>query len=193
MDNNYYNYETPYYDTQRVDKYKNITNVSQVRNYYITQPSSNEFIIKCNKVIWALFAFFLISSGFLTLLICLTIFDLGGETDTVGMIIGFAFTGFLVLFAIRGLSQSIIRQKVILTEEYIEIKSYYLFFCFDNNKKYEYINIKGFQVDNGKDYRIVLLDDSNEKIRLFNHKFELEEAEYFVYVVNDLINKKKNL
>ena len=80
-----------------------------------------------------------------------------------------------------------------MTEEYIEIKSYYLFFCFDNNKKYEYINIKGFQVDNGKDYRIVLLDNSNEKIRLFNHKFELEEAEYFVYVVNDLINKKKNL
>ena len=45
MDINYYNYETPYYDTpNKDDKYKNITNVSQVRNYYIKQPSSNEFI-----------------------------------------------------------------------------------------------------------------------------------------------------
>jgi len=138
MDNNYYNYETANYDAQSVDKYKNITNVSQVRNYYIMQPSSNEFIFKCNKVIWGLFGFFLMSSGILTLLICLTIFDLGGQIYIGGMIIGFAFAGFLVVLAIRGLSQSIIRQKVILTDEYIEIKSYYLLFCFDSNKKYDY-------------------------------------------------------
>ena len=138
MDNNYYNYETPYYDTQNDDKYKNITNVSQVRNYYIKQPSSNEFIFKCNKVIWGVLAFFLISSGFLSLLICLTIFDLGGESSPGGMIIGIAFTGFLTALSIFSLFFVIIRQKVILTEDNIQIKTYYLFFCFNSNKIYDY-------------------------------------------------------
>ena len=65
------------------------------------------------------------------------------------------------------------------------------------------INLKGFQIDtietNGeegtvkKDYNIICIDNSNEKMRFFEHNFELEEAEYFVYVVNDFINKKKNL
>ena len=203
MDFNYYNYETPYYDTPNDDKYINITNVSQVRNYYIKQPSSNEFIFKCNKVIWGVLAFFLLSSGFLSLLICIAIFDFGGESNPVGLIIGIAFTGFLTVFSIFSLFFVIIRQKVILTEYNIQIKTYYLFFCFNSNKIYEYINIKGFQVDtietNGekgtvkKDYKIICIDNSNEKMLFFEHNFELEEAEYFVYVVNDFINKKKNL
>ena len=203
MDFNYYNYETPYYDTPNDDKYINITNVSQVRNYYIKQPSSNEFIFKCNKVIWGVLAFFLLSSGFLSLLICIAIFDFGGESNPVGLIFGIAFTGFLTVFSIFSLFFVIIRQKVILTEYNIQIKTYYLFFCFNSNKIYEYINIKGFQVDtietNGekrtvkKDYKIICIDNSNEKMLFFEHNFELEEAEYFVYVVNDFINKKKNL
>ena len=62
------------------------------------------------------------------------------------------------------------------------------------------MNINSFQVDTqesgdqkGKDYNIVYLDIYNKKNRLFDHNFELEEAEYFVYVVNGFINKKKNM
>ena len=119
------------------------------------------------------------------------------------MIIGIAFTGFLTALSIFSLFFVIIRQKVILTEDNIQIKTYYLFFCFNSNKIYDYINLKGFQIDtieaNGeegtvkKDYNIICIDNSNEKMRFFEHNFELEEAEYFVYVVNDFINKKKNL
>jgi len=43
------------------------------------------------------------------------------------------------------------------------------------------------------EYHIKFLDNFNRKIYLFDHCFELEEAEYFVYFVNDLINKKKSM
>ena len=67
--NNYYNSKTPYYDINNTpntptyeeatnvdnfDKYKSITNVSQIPNYYIKQPNSNEFIIKCNSGFWVI-------------------------------------------------------------------------------------------------------------------------------------------
>ncbi len=65
------------------------------------------------------------------------------------------------------------------------------------------MNIKSFQVEKEKvkyedgdvvHYHIICLDISNQKkyIIMYN-SFDLEEAEYFVYVVNDFINKKKNM
>jgi hypothetical protein len=48
-------FETPFYDKpenagpKSADKYKNITNISQLSNHYIEQLNSNEFIIKCNN------------------------------------------------------------------------------------------------------------------------------------------------
>ena len=200
--NNYYNYETPYYDTPNVDKYKNITNVSQLPNYYIKQPNSNEFIIKCNNMIWGVLALLLGSSGFLSFFICDTIYDLGGETNTGGIIFGIAFSGFLTVLGILGFLCSIVRQKVILFEDYIQIKSYYILCCINSNKIYNYTDINSFQVDiikekndDGveveKDIKIVCYNKFNEKKYFFAHNFGLEEAEYFVYVVNNFINMKK--
>ena len=59
MDNIYYNSETPYYDTPNPDKFESITNISQIPNYYIKQPNSNEFIIKCNNLFWPILIYFL--------------------------------------------------------------------------------------------------------------------------------------
>ena len=205
MDNNYYNYETPYYDTPNtpnIDKYKNITNVSQLRNYYIKQPNSNEFIIKCNKEIFGLIVFLLVASGFLTLFICILVYDFG-EYSYGGIIFGICFAGFLATVGLFGLLAYKVRQKVILTEDYIQIKNYYILCCLNSNKKYNYTNIKNFEVEIKKEYdegreatsgpRIICWNNSNKKEYFFDHIFELEEAEYFVYVVNNLINKKKNL
>ncbi len=52
-----YKYEIPCYDTPKYvepntnDKYKFITNVSQLHNRCIKQPKSNEFIIKLDNMI----------------------------------------------------------------------------------------------------------------------------------------------
>jgi hypothetical protein len=207
MENNYYNYETPYFDkpgfaelNRAYNKYKNITNVSQLSNYYIKQPNSNEFIIKCNNLFWGISAGLLISSGFLAGLICILIFDDSKNQNTGGIIFGICFSGFLACINLFGFLLIPLREKVILTENYIQIKSYRILCCFNSDKVYEYININSFQVDTqessdkkGKDYNIVYLDIYNKKNRLFDHNFELEEAEYFVYVVNGFINKKKNM
>ena len=75
-------YETPFYDRpgyvdpRSTDKYKNITNVSQLSNKYIKQLNSNEFIIKCNKstcrtaIVFIIFPFIMIS-----IWTCIILFD----------------------------------------------------------------------------------------------------------------------
>ncbi len=65
------------------------------------------------------------------------------------------------------------------------------------------MNLKRFKIEKEKVesedgdsilYHIICLDISNQKKYLIMHnKFDLEETEYFVYVVNDFINKKKNI
>ena len=43
-------------------------------------------------------------------------------------------------------------------------------------------------------YHIICLDIFNQKkYIIIQSRFNLEEAEYLVYVVNDFINKKKNM
>ena len=56
------------------DKYKNISNVSQLPNYYIKQPEQNKFIIKCSNEIYLGVLSFFICSAFLAGLICIEIF-----------------------------------------------------------------------------------------------------------------------
>jgi len=199
MDNIYYNSETPYYDTPNPDKFESITNISQLGNYYIKQPNSNEFIIKCNEKFWILpFSIFL-SSGFVALSIYALIYDFG-EFSYGEAIFYICFNGFLGFMCFIGCLCYTIRQKVILTEDYIQITNYHIFCCI--NKIYNYKDIKSFEVDIRKEYEggdletkiyIVCLDNSNEKKYFFDHNFKLEEAEYFVYVVNGFINKKKLL
>ena len=101
MENNYYNYEQPYYDRpgfvepNSADKYRNITNVSQISNYYIKQISPNEFIFKCNNFIWILLFVILITSSFLSIFICILIFDESKNKSIGGLIFGCCFVGFI--------------------------------------------------------------------------------------------------
>ena len=61
------------------------------------------------------------------------------------------------------------------------------------------MNIKYFQVvtsygeTNNEFNSIVYFDINDVKKKFFPHKFEKEEAEYFVYILNGYINKKKNI
>ena len=200
MEYNYYNYETPYNDTLYDNKFESITNVSQLPNYYIKQPNLNEFIIKCNNLFWGIFAFFLGSSGFLSLFICVIIFDIG-QYSSGGIKIGIGFSGFLSFIGLISFLCFTIRQKVILTDDYIQIKNYHILCCINSNKKYNYIDIKGFKVnivkenqegrEVTKNIEIICYDNSNEEKYFFAHNFELEEAEYFVYVVNGFIKTTK--
>ena len=94
--NNYYKYETPeLVEPNNNEKYKGITNVSQLSNQYIKQPKSNEFIIKSQSDFLGLLIIFIASSIFSTVLICVLIFDRSGVESIVGMIIAIVFTGFL--------------------------------------------------------------------------------------------------
>ena len=196
-------FETPFYDKpesgpKSADKYKNITNISQLSNHYIEQLNSNEFIIKCNNTFWSIIVFLFGTSCFLTIMICILLLDESKNKNTGGLIFAICFLGILFLVGLFSFLFTPIRHKVFLTENYIQIKVYRILCCFNSDKTYDYININNFQVDinekkNGKDINIVYLDIYNKKKRLFDHNFESEEAEYFVYVVNGFINKKKNM
>ena len=70
-------------------------------------------------------------------------------------------------------------------------------------KYINYIDIKSFQIelktttdsegDTHKLIDIIYLDTFNQKKYLFSNGFDLEEAEYLVYVANDFINKRLNM
>ena len=212
MDNNnndYYKYETPHYETPECveasnnEKYKSITNISQLSNYYIKQPKSNIFIVRGQNEFWGLLLISLIGCASFIGLILLLIYDKSGENSTVGIIIGIIFSGFISGIVLCFTLTFIIKQKVILTEDYIQVRSYYILCCLNKNEIHNYMNINNFQVDiqtsrdsEGEEIKtnhIVCLDIFNKKKYFFQNNFSLEEAEYFVYIVNDFINKKKNM
>ena len=60
-------YQTNPNDLQYLfDKYKNVTNVSQIHNYYIKRPSQNTFIFKCSyTLIGIIFSFFISLRSFI--------------------------------------------------------------------------------------------------------------------------------
>ena len=197
-------FETPFYDKpenagpKSADKYKNITNISQLSNHYIEQLNSNEFIIKCNNTFWSIIVFLFGTSCFLTIMICILLLDESKNKNTGGLIFAICFLGILFLVGLFSFLFTPIRHKVFLTENYIQIKVYRILCCFNSDKTYDYININNFQVDinqkkGGSVTNIAYLDIYNKKNILFDHDFESEEAEYFVYVVNGFINKKKNM
>ena len=116
-----------------------------------------------------------------------------------GMIIAILMLGLCILINLIFILIYPIRQKVILLEEYFKIITYHLLCCYKKNKIYSYSNIKYFQVASSygqKDNEfnnIYYLDINDLKKIFFPHNFEKEEAEYFVYVINGYINKKKNI
>ena len=131
-------------------------------------------------------------------MICILLIDESKTKNTGGLIFAICFLGILFLVGLFSFLFTPIRHKVFLTENYIQIKVYRILCCFNSDKTYDYININNFQVDinqkkGGSVTNIAYLDIYNKKNILFDHDFESEEAEYFVYVVNGFINKKKNM
>jgi len=205
--NNYYKYETPYYETPELidpnnnEKYKSITNISQLSNHYIKQPKPNEFIIKYDSDFWVLVFLFLIGSGFFFILIWILIYGDSENKSYIGIILCMGIVGTIACICLCGILTYKIRQKIILTEDYIQKKTYYLLCCLNKNETYNYKNIKNFQVDiqtkknsegdETKSNYIVFLDVYNNENYFFGHNFNLEEAEYFIYVVNNFINNRK--
>ena len=145
-------FETPFYDKpesgpKSADKYKNITNISQLTNHYIKQLNSNEFIIKCNNTFWSIIVFLFGTSCFLTIMICILLLDESKNKNTGGLIFAICFLGILFLVGLFSFLFTPIRHKVFLTENYIQIKVYRILCCFNSDKTYDYININNFQVD----------------------------------------------
>jgi len=207
--NNYYKLETPncdtpeYLETKSDDKYKNITNISQLSTIYLTQPKPNEFIAKSSEdfIIWIFF--FVITSIGLFGILYILLFERSGIDSLLVFIITFIF---LLLFNCCSLNLflfSRLRQNIIFTEDYVQIKTNYVLYCHNWDKIYNYSNIKCFQLDKRtiKDedgertiINIICLDSFNRKNYLFfDQVFGLEEAEYFVFVANNFINKKNNM
>ncbi len=151
--NNYYKYVKPYYETPEYvepsnnEKYKSITNISQLSNHYIRQPKSNEFIIGFDDEFWCLLFFCLVECGFFTGLIFILIYDKNDNKSIGAIIFGIIFTGFQFVIILWGILTSIIRQKFIITDDYIQIKAYYILCCLNKNEIHNYMNIKNFQVD----------------------------------------------
>ena len=133
-------------------------------------------------------------------------FFISENLDTVCYVVFIIFIvvfGGLALVNCYDLFTLKISQKIILTEDYIQIQAFYILFCLNKNEIYNYMNIKSFQVEKEKvkyedrdvvHYHIICLDIFNQKKNILIYNcFGLEEAEYFVYVVNGFINKKKNM
>ena len=58
--------------------------------------------------------------------------------------------GGVACFSCYGLLNFEIRQKVILAEDYIQIKTFYILCCLNKNEILNYMNLKSFQVEKKK-------------------------------------------
>ena len=99
-DNNYFKYETPYKETPETvepnnkEKYKEITNISQLSKHNIKQPKSNEFEIKAKDFCFCPLCFLLMSGfAFITLISILISIENIDTSHKVVMIIATVITG----------------------------------------------------------------------------------------------------
>ena len=155
--NSYYKYETPNNETPELfepninEKFKNITNISQLFNHYIKQLKPNEFSIRCRT---DLVFFFSISTLIGIAVFSVLIWVLNKfENIDVGFIMVIIFIvvfGGVACFSCYGLLTFEIRQKVILAEDYIQIKTFYILCCLNKNEILNYMNLKSFQVEKKK-------------------------------------------
>ena len=150
--------------------------------------------------IWIVF--FVSSFIFLFTMIIISIIDRSAIKSLVGTIIFFIFLLFFNCCSLKIILFTKLRQNIIFTEDYVQIKTCYVLFCHNKDKLYNYSNIKCFQLD--KEIKrdedgeriiinIVYLNNFNKKNYIFVQNFDLEEAEYFVFVANNFINEKNNM
>ena len=141
--------------------------------------------------------------AFITLISLLISIENIDTPHKIVMIIATVITGPLTCILLWISLTSIINLKIILRDDSIQIQTFYILSCLNKNEIYNYIDIKSFQVeiksttdsegDTHKHIDIIYLDTFNQKKYLFSNGFDLEEAEYLVYVANDFINKRLNM
>ena len=173
------------------EKYKNITNISEIPHKYLIQQNPNEFLYKTNiKIIYGFLIALIIVGVMLGGLICILIFNL--NVDLWAICFSFAVVGFGFLGVIYNLLSLAIKIKIFLEPDGIEIVYVLLFFCIPIKKKYTYGDRVKFENERAYENisRIIINDNSKKKyikeMELYN-----EEAEFLVYILNkhlDLLN-----
>ena len=199
-------YDTPkYVEPNNADKNKLIANVSQFPIGFIKQTKSNEFIIKSDNMIFPGFCIFFGGSLFFIIFIVLFFITKRAQESLETKIFLAIFFGMFICIGLAMILSSKLLTKIILTDNYIQIRKYHVLFCRNSNKIYNYINIKSCHLDiktsidqDGdvqKNINVECLDIFNKKKSLFNYSIigSLEQAEYFVNLLNDFINKNKNM
>ena len=167
------------------EKYKNITNVSQVKNEYIIQPEQNKFIINnSNNLYGAIlaFCFFLI---ILVSMILTIIVYYSEEGSNSLKIFFFVFFGIILLLLLINIFFTPLKRIVTFEETSFKIDNIRIFSCFSKTIIYKYSEVRKFDIElkfNQK--RIVYYDKNEEKKFLFSQVFNIEEAEYFIYCAN---------
>ena len=186
--NDYYNQD--YYN----NRYKNITNVSELNNYYLAQPNNNQFIIKCSNDLIGFLPVVLITGVFTAILVCLEIFaEDDKDKNEFGKCFGIGFVGWVFTSIFFALLMSPIRPKIVFEEIEIKLTIYYLFFCIHRTITYQKGDIKKFEVireikDKANKAKIIYYDKDNLKRAFpFTHNFTVDEAEYFVYIANNYV------
>ena len=189
-------------DLQYLDnKYKNVTNVSQIPNYYIKQPNQNTFIFKCScRLIGIIFAFF-IFSGFLFLLISVILFgtdddnakDDGNDSYVIFYFI-IAIVAFCTIILLYGILIFPLRETVYFEDTGFRIVTVIVFFCIHKIRFYKYQDLSihiSIDLENNKIKSVNLyVKENNRNLFMLNHNFTLEEAEYFKYVAMKYIGTR---
>ncbi len=106
------------------------------------------FTIKFQCGICIIFSI-LVWGGVCSSLICVLIIceNLEATAYAILIISIVVFGGAACFYCYYGLFKFKIRQKVILTEDYIQIKTFYILPCLNKNEIYNYMNLKKFKVE----------------------------------------------
>ena len=185
--NDYYNQD--YYK----NRYKNITNVSELNNYYLAQPNNNQFIINRSNDWIGCLPVALITGVFTAISVCVEIFaEDDKDKSEFGLFFGIGFFGWVFTSIFFTFLMSPIRHKIVFEEIEIKLTIYYLFFCIHRTITYQKGDIKKFEVKRNKDKankaKIIYYDKDNLKRAFpFTHNFTVDEAEYFVYIANNYV------
>ena len=183
-----------YYDENYYkNKFPNISNISELNNYYIKQQNKNEFIIKCNNHFLEMIPILIIIGGFTVGLILLENHVVGDQDGDYGLFFAIGFVGFIFSLVLWYFLMFPIRHKIVFEEMEIRLTIYYLFFCIHRTITYKRGDIKKFEAMReikGKENKAKLIyydKDNNKRQFPFDHNFTVDEAEYFVYIANNYV------
>ena len=167
------------------DKYRNITNVSQLKKDLISQPEQNKFVIYYTFWVLNFFILFVPLVFFLIVLILkqISIYDEVGNEPIIYVL---CIIIVLVLIICPFYTWKI---NIIFEETAVKIVFIRIGFCSYTPIIINYSEIKRFDIETTGYHRsIIFYDKDNEKYYLTRPLlYNLEEVEYFVYCANKYI------